>query len=344
MSLSIAMYLAMAALCVTAAPAEATGSGVVSSFSFQPSALAAGGNPDLTMDISFSYTGSDSLENAAITLPPGLIVSPASVPATCSSAQLAGSSCPSDAKIGSGTGTTNPSIGTAGIELYLMPAPAASDISGMGAILSEGGVSVSFSGAIDRESVGGQPVMVLKFTNVPNMVSGVPVQATSIHLTVNGVTSDGGHFTRMPTSCGLATVTLSVDTYAASADGGGTDSFTPTGCAAPPPPPKPKPTPTFLHLRSSASPAKTGKQVIYTARLTPVPDGGSLSFSDNGRPISGCQNLPVVAGGTATCKVTYKRAGSHTIQVRYGGDTHFATSTSNRLNQVIKRKHPKPHH
>ena len=283
----------------------------MSSFSFQPSALTAGGSPDLTTDISFSYAGSDSIKNVAITLPPGLVVSPASVPATCSSAQLAAFSCPSGAQIGSGTGTTNPSIGTVDIKLYLMPAPSASDIAGMGAILSEGGVSISFSGAIDSTMVGGQPAVVLKFTNIPNMVSGVSVQATSIHLTVNGVSQSGGRFTRMPTSCGLATTTLSVDTYSASGDGSGSDSFTPTGCVAPPPP---KLTPTSLHVGSSANPARTGKQVLYTAKLTPVPDGGTVSFSDNGHPIRGCQNLPVAANGTVTCKATYKHAGSHTIQ------------------------------
>jgi hypothetical protein len=87
----------------------------VSAFSFGLSSLTAGGSPDLTTDISFSYAGSDSLKNATITLPPGLVVSPAVVPTTCSAAQLAGSSCPGDAQIGRGTGTTTPSIGTTNI-------------------------------------------------------------------------------------------------------------------------------------------------------------------------------------------------------------------------------------
>ena len=339
MRLSIAICLTTVALCVTVAPAWATGSGVVSSFSFQPSALTASGNPDLTTDVNLSYTGSDSLENVTITLPPGLVVLPASVPATCSSGQFAGMSCPSGAQIGSGTGTTNPSIGSLDIKLYLMPAPSASDIAGMGAILTEGGASISFTGTIDSALVGGQSEVVLKFTNIPNMVSGVPVQATSIDLTINGVSASGGRFTRMPTSCGLATTTLSVDTYAASADGSGTDSFTPTGCVT-----RPTLTPTFLRLGSSANPARTGKQLIYTARLTPIPDGGRVSLSDHGNPIRGCQNLSVTANGTVTCKITYQHAGSHSIQARYGGDTKFATSKSNHLNQIIKHKRPKPHH
>jgi hypothetical protein len=204
----------------------------------------------------------------------------------------------------------------------------------VGAILSEGGVSVSFSGAIDSESVGGQRVIVLKLTNIPNIVSGVPVQATSLDLIVNGVTSDGGHFTRMPTNCGLATTTLSVDTYAASADGGGTDSFVPTGCNA-----LPKLRSTILRLRSSANPAKTGKPVIYTAQLAPVPGGGRVSFSDKGHPVRGCQNLRAGPHGTVRCKVTYRQAGSHTIRARYGGSAHFATSTSKQLIQTIRR-HP----
>jgi hypothetical protein len=52
----------------------------------------------------------------------------------------------------------------------------------------------------------------------------------------------------------------------------------------------------------------------------------------------------VTANATVTCKITYQHAGAHTIQARYGGDTNFATSTSNHLNQIIKHKRAKPHH
>jgi hypothetical protein len=88
------------------------------------------------------------------------------------------------------------------------------------------------TGALDIAIVGGQPVGVLKWSNIPNTVAGFGVVLNSQQLTINGTSPTGLPFTRLPTSCVTATTTLSVDTYAADGNGSGSDSFTPTGCSA----------------------------------------------------------------------------------------------------------------
>ncbi|HEY1524045.1 MAG TPA: beta-propeller fold lactonase family protein [Solirubrobacteraceae bacterium] len=106
-------------------------------------------------------------------------------------------------------------------------------------------------------------------------------------------------------------------------------------------PPPPQPTPTLLRLSSSTNPVFVRRQVTYTAHVTPVPDGGHVTFFDNGHVIPGCANLPVIATGTATCKWAYSWAAARTIKARYTGTPRFANSAANKLIETVKRR---PHH
>ena len=95
-------------------------------------------------------------------------------------------------------------------------------------------------------------------------------------------------------------------------------------------------TTTVTTVSSSDNPSAPGQQVIYTATVAPVPDGGSISFTDGGTAISGCGAVGVsTTSGDATCSVTYGAAGSRTIQARYSGDTKYAASASTTLDQVV---------
>ena len=68
--------------------------------------------------------------------------------------------------------------------------------------------------------------------------------------------------------------------------------------------------------------------MTYTATVSPVPDGGTVAFSDNGAPIAGCSLRHVdTSTGTATCEMSYKIAGTHPITAAYSGDTAFTAST-----------------
>jgi hypothetical protein len=72
-----------------------------------------------------------------------------------------------------------------------------------------------------------------------------------------------------------------------------------------------------------------GTSTTYTAAVAPpairpgpVQPSGSVTFLDNGQPISSCANQPL-AGGGATCTVGYGATGGHNISARYNGDANF---------------------
>lgn len=103
--------------------------------------------------------------------------------------------------------------------------------------------------------------------------------------------------------------------------------------------PQTPPTRTSLHLSSSTNPVLVGRQVAYTAQVGPAPDGGHVSFYDDGHLIPNCTNLPVSPDGMATCRQAYTQPGAHGIRARYSGTTHFTNSTSNRLTERVRRNH-----
>src|SRR6478672_1472447 len=148
-----------------AAPALATG--VLSTFALTPSSLQAGGHPDITADLGFSYGDStDSVEQVTIMLAPGMVASIVNVPATCSSQELGANACPAGSQIGTGSVTTNGTPRAAA--LYLMPAPTPSDGAGFGVVVPVGPDVYTGLGSLDIvDGVDGRPVGVVKI--------GVPV-------------------------------------------------------------------------------------------------------------------------------------------------------------------------
>jgi Bacterial Ig-like domain (group 3)/Domain of unknown function DUF11 len=93
--------------------------------------------------------------------------------------------------------------------------------------------------------------------------------------------------------------------------------------------------PTTTTVASSANPSVPGQKVTYTATVSPTDGGGSVTFSDGGSPITGCTGLPLTSSGQATCPVTYKATGSHTITAAYSGDSGYAPSPSGPLTQTV---------
>jgi hypothetical protein len=97
--------------------------------------------------------------------------------------------------------------------------------------------------------------------------------------------------------------------------------------------------PTATTLTSSADPARIGQSVTYTATVGVLPPGtgsptGSVSFSDNSVPISGCAAVGVSAQ-KAMCSVTYSETGSHDIVATYSGDDDFSASASRPLGEAV---------
>ncbi|MBV9952957.1 MAG: Ig-like domain repeat protein, partial [Acidimicrobiia bacterium] len=95
---------------------------------------------------------------------------------------------------------------------------------------------------------------------------------------------------------------------------------------------------TSTAIASSANPVSAGVAVTYTATLTPVTSFGTISFTDNGNGISGCDFIAPDGSGKATCTVTYGSGGPHAVQALYSGWTglgSFAPSTSPVLGQSV---------
>jgi Bacterial Ig-like domain (group 3)/Pentapeptide repeats (8 copies)/Fibronectin type III domain len=94
--------------------------------------------------------------------------------------------------------------------------------------------------------------------------------------------------------------------------------------------------PTTTAIAASANPAAVGTPVTFTATVSPPPPGGTVSFTDTQSPIPGCQSVPLV-GATATCTVTYARAGAHSIVASYSGTPGFSASASPSLSEIVSQ-------
>ena len=98
---------------------------------------------------------------------------------------------------------------------------------------------------------------------------------------------------------------------------------------------------TTTTVTSSVNPSSYLQPVTFTATVTD--DGGSptgtVNFTDNSTPITGCTAVPLVPiqnGSTANCLTSSLAVGSHNIQACYSGDSHFASSC-NQTTQVVAK-------
>lgn len=95
------------------------------------------------------------------------------------------------------------------------------------------------------------------------------------------------------------------------------------------------PLPTTTSIRSSANPSAGGDTVTYTATVSPVPDGGNMSFAENGHVISGCGAVALdTTTGVATCSLSYASGGEHAVVASYSGYFSFNSSHSGPLDTV----------
>jgi hypothetical protein len=74
-------------------------------------------------------------------------------------------------------------------------------------------------------------------------------------------------------------------------------------------------------LGTSAATVVQNAPVTYTATITPAADGGTVSFDDGpGHPATAHCAAQAVAGGKATCTVSYADAGDYAVTATYSGD------------------------
>ena len=94
-------------------------------------------------------------------------------------------------------------------------------------------------------------------------------------------------------------------------------------------------------LASSPNPSASGQTVTFTATVSVMGGSGTptgtVTFSDNGVPLTCSGGNQIVSAGEATCQYAFGTSGSQAITAAYSGDSNFAASTSAPLEQVVKQ-------
>jgi Bacterial Ig-like domain (group 3)/Glycine rich protein len=96
--------------------------------------------------------------------------------------------------------------------------------------------------------------------------------------------------------------------------------------------------PTTTTLTSRPNPSSYGENVRFTATVSPNDGGGSVTFKNGGTPIAGCAGLPLTqtdGSYQATCDTSTLPVGTDPIIAVYSGDTDYAASPSNIVDQVV---------
>jgi hypothetical protein len=88
-------------------------------------------------------------------------------------------------------------------------------------------------------------------------------------------------------------------------------------------------------LSSTPNPSKFGQSVNFTAKVSPSTVTGSVTFYNGSSILS--SNIPLISG-SASISVSTLTIGSHNITAIYNGNSSFATSTSNTINQKVLGK------
>jgi hypothetical protein len=88
-------------------------------------------------------------------------------------------------------------------------------------------------------------------------------------------------------------------------------------------------TATTTLLTASPSTTNVGQYVRLTATVSPVPTGGTVSFRDNGGPITNCGAVAVsTSTGAAVCYAVWFQVGYHQVAALYSGAGGFQSSGS----------------
>jgi hypothetical protein len=250
----LAAIVAIGMLLASAGLAHAAATGLTgTTLAVSASSTQAGGNPTITSTLGFTYASgsTDTVKDATVALPPGMLVLPPATGATgvCTAADLTAKACPAASLIGTGTLTDTPASLSLSINLYLMPATGTSDIAGIGAIISNSGLTGSTVVATSAGSIvmttnrAGAPQEAIGLGGLPQTIPvsivGIslpvtqPVQTTGLSLVFNAQTAAKTAFTREPATCAAGTASAAIDTYAANTAGTATGAVAaPTGCSS----------------------------------------------------------------------------------------------------------------
>ena len=93
---------------------------------------------------------------------------------------------------------------------------------------------------------------------------------------------------------------------------------------------------TTTTLTSSSVTPTLGTNVTFTATIAPSAATGTVTFKDGATTLG----TGTVSGGVATYSTATLSTGAHSITAVYGGDSSYATSTSNALAVTLARPNP----
>lgn len=95
---------------------------------------------------------------------------------------------------------------------------------------------------------------------------------------------------------------------------------------------------TTAAIAASSGSSAFGDTVTFTATVTdgfPDVPSGTVAFTINGVPMSGCEAVALAANGKAVCSTSALAAGMHGIIARYSGDSLFEHSSSPLLAHTV---------
>jgi Bacterial Ig-like domain (group 3) len=92
---------------------------------------------------------------------------------------------------------------------------------------------------------------------------------------------------------------------------------------------------TGVAMTSSQNPASPVSPVTYMATVTETDGGGTVSFTDNGTAISGCQTLSLNSSDAVSCTTTAGAYAVESIVASYSGDSATPAATSPTLTEQI---------
>ena len=91
---------------------------------------------------------------------------------------------------------------------------------------------------------------------------------------------------------------------------------------------------TTTALVSSPNPSQQYGNVTFTATVTPIPDGGTVTFLVNN--LYGCAGVAVnTSTGQAICTLSFGAPNSYSVAASYSGDTGYAGSSSASVTQEV---------
>jgi hypothetical protein len=205
----------------------------------KPDNLQAGAHPNFTL--SFDVTGGDQLKDLTTALPPGLVGNPTAA-GYCVPSQLMNDACPANSKIGAASSVVTVHLAvdvqvTATGDVYNM-IPQGSDPATLAVVLrttnvppilsSDPVVLIGHASARTTDFGLNTTITDIPHTAHVTLLGGIQ-QNPELHIDSSSLTLFSSFMTN-PTSCNLATTTISADSYQGSAESVQA-SFTPTNCA-----------------------------------------------------------------------------------------------------------------